>query len=130
MDLYHALDEGRYADVAACFAADGEWHRRGEVLTGPARIEASFRGRDPELRVVHVISNLRLFEDQRGMRFRLCITLYSGRAAADQVPSVPGPAMVLTSQGLLMRSGATWKIRTKRTVREFIVEAPAREDQR
>ena len=39
-----ALDACRFADVAACFAADGEWTTDYGAARGPAEIEAFIRG--------------------------------------------------------------------------------------
>jgi ketosteroid isomerase-like protein len=40
----HALDACRFADVAACFAPDGEWTTDYGAARGPAEIEAFIRG--------------------------------------------------------------------------------------
>lgn len=129
-EFYQALDEGRFAEAAGRFAASGEWHRKGEVLVGPEQVERAYEGRDPALRTRHVLSNIVIDEHPGGLRFRLYITLYAGRAEAEEVPTVPGPAMILTSDGQLARSGGLLKIAGKRTVRQFVVQPPAARGER
>ena len=43
----HALDAGRFAEVAALFAPDGEWTTDYGQAQGPAAIEALLRGNVP-----------------------------------------------------------------------------------
>lgn len=123
--FYMAIDEGRFYDAAACFHERGEWHRKGEVLTGPAEVAVAYDGRDASLRTRHVLSNMLLEENEQGMSFSLCITLFAGHAVEGEVPVVQGPSMVLTSEGLLVRDGGVWKIQNKRTDRQFIVKPSA-----
>ncbi|GGF82619.1 MULTISPECIES: nuclear transport factor 2 family protein [Mameliella] len=122
-EVYQAIDEGRYSDAAKRFAASGEWHRKGEVLVGPKQVETAYEGRSPTLRTRHILSNILIDETLDGARFNLCITLYAGQSETDEVPTVPGPAMVLTSHGQLTRSGGLLKIAQKHTVRQFVVQS-------
>ncbi|WP_458793000.1 nuclear transport factor 2 family protein [Yoonia sp. MH D7] len=122
--FYQSLDEVRFADAAAAFASDGEWHRKGEVLTGPKQVEAAYDDRDPDLRTRHVISNVVLVKTEAGQDFSVYITLYSGTTPSGDVPTVPGPAMVLTSNGSLIQQDDRWQIQQKKTVRQFAISHP------
>ncbi|WP_319825900.1 nuclear transport factor 2 family protein [Thalassovita sp.] len=124
IEFYKAIDEYRFADAARRFASAGEWHRKGEVLIGPDEVERAYEGRNAQLRTRHILSNILIDETPDGLRFHLCITLYAGNAGADETPTVSGPAMVLTSDGQLTRSGGLLKIARKRTVRQFVVQQP------
>ena len=56
--LYFYLDESRFADLAALFAADGVWHRQGKALSGAAQIMAAMQARSATQVTRHVITNL------------------------------------------------------------------------
>ena len=71
-----ALDACRFADVAACFAPDGEWTTDYGAARGPAEIEAFIRGivpvkgEGPQRK--HYITNIIITVDgrqcERGLR--------------------------------------------------------------
>ena len=125
--FYQAIDEARFADVADFFTADGEWLRRGSVVRGPAAIEKTYEGRSSDVRARHIVTNIMTqAKADDVVSFSLCIVFYTA-TAANGVPTVPGPTMVLSSHGELSRSEGRWRIRRKETVREFMV-APASTD--
>jgi len=120
--FYEAIDRARYADVAAFFTPDGEWLRRGSVVRGRAAIEKTYEGRSADVRARHIVTNILTRQKAPGIvSFSLCITFYTGTAATD-VPTIPGPSMVLSSHGELALVGGRWLIHRKETVREFMVE--------
>ncbi|HEV2572066.1 MAG TPA: nuclear transport factor 2 family protein [Beijerinckiaceae bacterium] len=121
--FYQAIDEARFKDVASFFAPDGEWHRAGAVVRGPAAVEKIYEGRSTDTRARHIITNLvTTAKDDDVASFSLCITFYTA-PGGEGVPTVPGPTMVLSSHGDLVRLDGTWRIRRKQTVREFMVAA-------
>ena len=122
LSFYKALDEARFSDAATAFATNGEWHRKGEVLRGPDQVARAFDGRDPDLRTRHVVSNILLNPSEGGQEFSLYITLFATNASSDAVPTISGPAMVLTSNGTLINQAGHWKIRTKQTTRQFRIK--------
>ncbi|WP_417587370.1 nuclear transport factor 2 family protein [Pararhodobacter oceanensis] len=124
LGFYQALDETRFADAAKAFADHGEWHRKGEVLTGPAEVEAAYFGRSADLHTRHVITNFLLSDSAEGQDFSVYITLYAGKAAEGESPCVNGPAMVLTSHGSLIQHAGSWKISRKTTQRQFLIQPP------
>lgn len=122
--FYEAIDRARYADVASFFTTDGEWLRRGSVVRGRAAIEKTYEGRSADVRARHIVTNI--VTQQKAddvVSFSLCITFYTGTATTD-VPTIPGPSMVLSSHGELARIDGRWLIHRKETIREFMV-APA-----
>ncbi len=119
--FYDALDQNQFDAASRHFAFDGEWSRKGEVLTGPEQVSAVFAGRDPEHCVRHVISNLIVSPCIDGMEFSLYITAWVGQSKDGEIPVVGGPTMVLDSRGLLVRHGGVWKIKRKDTNRRFMV---------
>lgn len=120
--FYIAIDEGRFEDAAKFFLENGEWHRKNQVLSGPKAIAAAYDGRDETQRTRHVISNISFESNQQGMNFLLYITFFAGQAKAGEIPTIPGPSMMLTSTGLLVRDGGVWKIRYKKTDRQFMID--------
>ncbi|MDH7795302.1 MULTISPECIES: nuclear transport factor 2 family protein [unclassified Beijerinckia] len=122
--FYQAIDEARFKDVAGFFAPDGEWHRAGAVVRGPAAVERIYEGRSTDTRARHIITNL--VTTAKGVdtaSFSLCITFYTG-PGGKTAPTISGPSMVLSSHGELVRIDGNWRIRRKETIREFMV-APA-----
>lgn len=122
MSFYQALDEARFADAATAFATNGAWYRKGEVLRGPDQVARAYEGRNPDLRTRHVVSNVLLTPSDEGQEFSVYITLFAGNASASAVPTIRGPAMILTSNGTLISQAGQWKIQTKRTTRQFGIE--------
>ncbi len=55
--FYLALDEGDVETVAASFAPDGLWLRKGEELVGPDAVKSALSTRDPSRRTAHIVSN-------------------------------------------------------------------------
>ena len=123
LSFYQALDEGRYAEVASYFAPEGEWHRGGSVLRGPAAVERVYEGRSHDTRSRHIVTNLlTTSRDADHVTFSLCITYYAG-PGGPAAPTVPGPLMVLSSHGELVRQSGQWCISRKQTIREFMMGA-------
>lgn len=121
LSFYKALDERRYADVAHCFAPEGEWHRGGSIVRGPAAVERVYEGRSSDTRSRHIVTNL--LTTARGLdnvTFSLCITYYAG-PEGPAAPTVAGPLMVLSSHGEIVRLSGEWRILRKQTVREFML---------
>ncbi|WP_417597352.1 nuclear transport factor 2 family protein [Pararhodobacter oceanensis] len=122
LGFYQAVDEARFSDAAKAFSDHGEWHRKGEVLTGPAEVEAAYFGRATDLHTRHVITNFLLSDSAEGQDFSVYITLYAGKAAEGETPSVSGPSMVLTSHGSLIQQEGVWKFAHKSTQRQFLIQ--------
>lgn len=123
--FYQAIDDARFHDVAAFFAPEGEWHRAGAVVRGPAAVERIYEGRTTTTRARHVITNVvTTATGPDSASFSLCITFYTGPGGKEPA-KVSGPTMVLSSHGALVRLDGEWRIQRKETIREFMVAAAA-----
>ena len=120
--FFNDFDERRYARMTPCFAADGEWHRRGKVWVGPDGVMQALRERTETLRTRHVITNLHVTPDGAGgADFVLYLTAYmhdDGKGAPPPV-RIAGPAMLIVVEGRLRETAEGWRIARMAMNREF-----------
>jgi hypothetical protein len=56
--LFVGLDTNVYSEAAACFSADGVWHRQGKILQGKTQILAALEQRPAGRKTLHVVTNM------------------------------------------------------------------------
>lgn len=113
--FYMLLDEKRYDELAALFAADGIWIRLGQELTGRDAIVAAMAERADWL-TAHLVSNITIdIVDADTVETTQYVTLYrlEGRSAADGPAPVVPPLGILRHRDTLVRQGGEWKFRRK-----------------
>ncbi len=89
LQLFAAMDDGRYADVAGAFTPTGVWHRAGKALRGRAAIIAAMEERPAGRLVRHVITNVIVdVSDGAHAEGRCYVTAYAG-PRSEAPPSRP-----------------------------------------
>ena len=112
-----ALDACRFADVAACFAPDGEWTTSYGAARGPAEIEkfisgvVPVKGEGPQRK--HYITNIIIEVDGDTARAvsDYLVVRESGR---DLIPVMGG-----TYRDKWVRQDATWRFQRKELVHDI-----------
>jgi hypothetical protein len=90
----HHLDHRRFGEVAALFAEDGVWHRRGESMRGPAQILAFLEQRAATVVERHVMTGT-LVEQLSDTTCAAAsyVTILRTDHAVDDVPTIRGPVV-------------------------------------
>jgi hypothetical protein len=91
----HHLDHRRFREVAALFAEDGVWHRRGESFRGPGEVLAFLEQRAATVVERHVMTTT-LVEQLTDMTCAATsyVTLFRADRTGDEVPVITGPVAV------------------------------------
>jgi SnoaL-like domain len=115
--LHHycfCMDEGRFAELAALFAPDGEWIAPYRTATGPADIAAWLQQSvPPQPRRMHYVMNS-------------IITIDGGHATARsnylvmvEGPDGPVPSVCGTYDDGLVKQPAGWRFQRRRLIHAF-----------
>lgn len=103
------LDEGRFADLAALFAAEGTWEAQYGKATGPVEIEQFLRGLVPARpKRRHFVTNTLVDEDDQGA---LSTSYYLVLRESDGGPIV---SVAGVYHDRLVRIGGEWKFSYRR----------------
>jgi hypothetical protein len=90
----HHLDHRRFREVAALFAEDGVWRRRGESMRGPAQIRAFLEQRAPTVVERHVMTGTLVEQlSDTTCAATSYVTILRTDHAGDDVPTIRGPVM-------------------------------------
>jgi hypothetical protein len=85
--FFVSLDDRKYAELAALFAASGVWHRQGAALEGPARICEALDARPADLTTHHLVTNVvPVVESSDSAQAVMYVTVF-----ADEGPAQSGP---------------------------------------
>jgi hypothetical protein len=115
--LHHycfCMDEGRFAELAALFATDGEWIAPYRTATGPADIAAWLQQSvPPQPRRMHYAMNS-------------IITIHGARATARsnylvmvEGPNGPIPSVCGTYDDDLVKQPTSWRFQRRRLIHAF-----------
>lgn len=89
----HHLDHRRFREVAALFAEDGVWHRRGATMRGPAQILAFLEQRAATVVERHVMTGTLVEQqDDTTCTATSYVTIFRTDHAGGDVPTIRGPA--------------------------------------
>ena len=80
--FFRGLDMFETDTVAACFAPQGTWLRKGSLLTGPAEIAEALGKRSTERRTCHSVSNLIVTREGEMIRARYYLTVWASNSGA------------------------------------------------
>ena len=115
--LHHycfCMDEGRFAELAALFAPDGEWIAPYRTATGPADIAAWLQQSvPPQPRRMHYVMNSIITID--GAR----ATARSNYLVMVEGPNGPVPSVCGTYDDVLVEQPAGWRFRRRRLIHAF-----------
>jgi 3-phenylpropionate/cinnamic acid dioxygenase small subunit len=108
------MDEGRFAELAALFAPDGEWIAPYRTATGPADIAAWLQQSvPPEPRRMHYVMNSIITID--GAR----ATARSNYLVVVEGPNGPVPSVCGTYDDVLVKQAAGWRFQRRRLIHAF-----------
>jgi hypothetical protein len=108
------MDEGRFAELAALFAPDGEWIAPYRTATGPADIAAWLQQSvPPEPRRMHYVMNSIISID--GAR----ATARSNYLVVVEGPNGPVPSVCGTYDDVLVKQAAGWRFQRRRLIHAF-----------
>jgi hypothetical protein len=120
LQLFAAMDDNRYDDVAAAFTPDGVWHRAGKALRGRAAIIAAMNERPTDRLVRHIITNIVVdVSDGTHAEGRCYVTAYAG-PLGDAPPAINAPWLVLTATHRFAPHDGAWKIAESTILRDFV----------
>lgn len=108
------MDEGRFADLAALFAADGEWIAPYHSACGPAAIEAWLtQSVPPSPRRMHYVMNsvIGLTGDTAAAKSNYLVML--------EGPDGPAPSVCGTYADVLVREADGWRFRRRELIHAF-----------
>lgn len=108
------MDEGRFAELAALFAADGEWIAPYRTARGPAEIEAWLAQSVPrEPRRMHYVMNSIIeCADARATAQSNYLVLVEGTDG-------PFPSVCGTYDDVLVREPTGWRFQRRRLIHAF-----------
>jgi hypothetical protein len=108
------MDEGRFAELAAMFAPDGEWIAPYQTATGPADIAAWLElSVPPQPRRMHYVMNSIVTPD--GTR----ATARSNYLVMVEGPSGPIPSVCGTYDDELVKQPDGWRFQRRRLIHAF-----------
>ena len=108
------MDEGRFAELAALFAPDGEWIAPYRTARGPADIAAWLQQSvPPQPRRVHYVMNTVI--DCDGAR----ATARSNYLVMVEGPSGPLPSVCGVYDDVLVKQLDSWRFQRRRLIHEF-----------
>src|SRR5690348_1780207 len=108
------MDEGRFDELGALFAADGEWIAPYRTAKGPAEIAAWLRQSVPASpRRVHYVMNSIIDGDGANA------TAKSNYLVMVEGPSGPVPSVCGVYDDVLVRQADGWRFRRRRLVHAF-----------
>ena len=117
-DLLHqycfCMDEGRFTELAALFASDGEWIAPYRTATGPADIAAWLRQSvPPQPRRMHYVMNSMIIVD--------CVraTARSNYLVMVEGPDGPVPSVCGTYGDELVKQPDGWRFQRRRLIHAF-----------
>jgi hypothetical protein len=115
--LHHycfCMDEGRFAELAALFAPDGEWIAPYRTATGPADIAAWLQQSVPsQPRRMHYVMNCIITID--GAR----ATARSNYLVMVEGPNGPVPSVCGTYEDELVKQSDGWRFQRRRLIHAF-----------
>jgi 3-phenylpropionate/cinnamic acid dioxygenase small subunit len=115
--LHHycfCMDEGRFAELAALFATDGEWIAPYRTATGPADIAAWLQQSvPPQPRRMHYVMNSIITIDGT------CATARSNYLVMVEGPNGPIPSVCGTYDDDLVKQPDGWRFQRRRLIHAF-----------
>jgi hypothetical protein len=108
------MDEGRFAELAALFAPDGEWIAPYRTATGPADIAAWLQQSVPQepRRMHYVMNSIISIEGARA-------TVRSNYLVMVEGPNGPVPSVCGTYDDDLVKHPAGWRFQSRRLIHAF-----------
>jgi SnoaL-like domain len=106
----HRLDHRRFREVAALFADDGVWHRRGESFLGPVQILAFLEQRPPNVLERHIMTTT-LVEQLTDTTCAATsyATIFRSDRTGDGVPAITGPTAIGEFHDRFRLTDAGWR---------------------
>jgi SnoaL-like domain len=115
--LHHycfCMDEGRFAELAALFAPDGEWIAPYRTATGPVDIAAWLQQSVPPQprRMHYVMNSIITIDDTRATARSNYLVMVEG-------PNGPVPSVCGTYDDALVKHPAGWQFQRRRLIHAF-----------
>lgn len=111
--VFYFHDTRDFTAEAACFAEDGAWLRKGELLEGRARIVATLEARPRSLVTMHVVTNVvveRFTADSADVAFFLTTHLHDDGTPVTGPVGLRRPPSVGIGRATLVKRDSAWLI--------------------